>query len=708
MRHRGYEKKSESNTFCAGTEYVKENNKNLLHSSDIKTCEMAVIALILIVVTVIPCTVDGSLQITENEYPLMQYTKLISEEHFAAGRPLVILLATAKEDSADKEVGHLIEELHTPVRWPILVYDFSRNVKLNMYNEIHQHGSYILLVSGTCKEGQEYISRFWQEVYELSVDDKTWLSWNPRTKFVVSVISNCTHLDNTHISRAILSNLWLFGVINAIVLFLKSNEHAGNDLQQNTTDSAQSTYLELHTWYPYENSDRCNPAEGTVPVKVFRVRNFIEIGRKDIFRKYFNKNLHGCPLNVHVEIKPPFVYPPKSIWQKDSGYRDVYVDGLEIELLRMIGYSLNASLDIEDSSRIAYRNTTASLYLGGYGTYSSALDYLTEQTRSYLNVHFFWYTPCAVKYQRWSRFFNIFSVDMWICFALSLVLAVVTVRCISNYGHISHLHESTSYSNIFSVTSNIISVVLSVSVNTQSHSAPLRLLFFCWMRYSVAYSKVFQAYFTTYLIEPGYKEPIRTVEHMVKSERKFGFIDEYEVFFNNVPGSVDSAILNKSVRCPDRGSSFNWAAIYQNISVVFDDMNIEICRDMGKLTDENKRPLLCELEDGGVEAVGLVLLVIRGSPLLEFINDIIEHIIESGIVTHIKKRDFHKEKIVSVWDAFVLYDTYTVFGIGHLQTAFYLLMLGYVVALASFVIEIMWHRYMSKGSKQTCTCLGHG
>jgi hypothetical protein len=158
---------------------------------------------------------------------------------------------------------------------------------------------------------------------------------------------------------------------------------------------------------------------------------------------------------VHVEIKPPFVNPPKTIWQKDSDHQDVYENGIEIELVRMIGYSLNISLDIEDSNRVAYRNATASLYLGGYGTYSSALDYITQQTRSYLNVHFVWYTPCAVKYQRWGRFFNIFSLDMWICFALSLILAVFTVSCISNYGHKSHLHES-NFTATFSVSQPIL------------------------------------------------------------------------------------------------------------------------------------------------------------------------------------------------------------------------------------------------------------
>jgi hypothetical protein len=42
-------------------------------------------------------------------------------------------------------------------------------------------------------------------------------------------------------------------------------------------------------------------------------------------------------------------------------------------------------------------------------------------------------------------------------------------------------------------------------------------------------------------------------------------------------------------------------------------------------------------------------------------------------------------------DVPVFDDTYTVFGIRHLQIAFYLLMLGYVLAVVCFVTEIMWH-----------------
>jgi hypothetical protein len=186
---------------------------------------------------------------------------------------------------------------------------------------------------------------------------------------------------------------------------------------------------------------------------------------------------------------------------------------------------------------------------------------------------------------------------------------------------------------------------------------------------------------------------------MLESEKVFGFIDEYEIFFNDDTQSVDSVILGKALRCPDRGVSFKWAATYQNITILFDNLNMEICRDLGKLKGENDKPLLCELQDGGVANVDLVFLVLRGSPLLEFINGIIQRIVESGILTHIKKRVFYKENILPIFDSTPFEDSYSAFGVQHMRTAFYLLMLGYVVALVCFVTEIMWHRYRSKGRR---------
>ena len=134
---------------------------------------------------------------------MIHYTKLISEEHFTAGRPLVIVLPIvlygeelSLETSSKKEMGYLIDELNKSGHWPILVYKKDYKMKGNMYTEIHKHGNYIILTSGPCKVWEFHIASFSQQLHELSFGDNTKYQWNSRAEFIVSVVSNCRNFDN--------------------------------------------------------------------------------------------------------------------------------------------------------------------------------------------------------------------------------------------------------------------------------------------------------------------------------------------------------------------------------------------------------------------------------------------------------------------------------------------------------------------------------
>jgi hypothetical protein len=134
--------------------------------------------------------------------------------------------------------------------------------------------------------------------------------------------------------------------MNAAVLFLKSNKHEGNILQQNKTDSAQGPYVELHNWDPYQNSEGCIPAKGSLRVKVFTVRNVCDFRRSEIFGGYFDKNFHGCPINVFVRVFPLLVYSTGPVDYNDSKHQHSYVSEWEVELIRVIGKALNMSMHI--------------------------------------------------------------------------------------------------------------------------------------------------------------------------------------------------------------------------------------------------------------------------------------------------------------------------------------------------------------------------
>jgi hypothetical protein len=242
----------------------------------------------------------------------MHYTRLISEEYFSAGRTVGIVLPLGVEESTSEEVEYLLQALHTSGRWPILVYNVSSDLKGNMYSETNKQGAYIILISGPCEETMEYISRFRQQVYKLSADNFTGQSFNPRAKFVVSVMSNCGQKENTEFSIDILNEFWLNESMKATVLFLMFNEHGS------INDSVKSTYLEMHTFYRYEKAQGCNGDEGTLSVKVNTEQNFSDVKRIDIFQNYYNKNFHKCQIRVLAITGPPFVNVRKRVSNNHS------------------------------------------------------------------------------------------------------------------------------------------------------------------------------------------------------------------------------------------------------------------------------------------------------------------------------------------------------------------------------------------------------
>ena len=137
--------------------------------------------------------------------------------------------------------------------------------------------------------------------------------------------------------------------------------------------------------------------------------------KNDIFKTYYKKSFHRCSIAVRVLTVPPFVNKPIHVWKNSSDYQDVYEDGMEIKMLKIIGNSLNLSLAIEPDVEETYRKSLPAIYVGGYKMLPSMKIASIESLRNYLTIHSAWYTPCALKYPKLGRFFNIFSVHMWIC-----------------------------------------------------------------------------------------------------------------------------------------------------------------------------------------------------------------------------------------------------------------------------------------------------
>jgi hypothetical protein len=203
-------------------------------------------------------------------------------------------------------------------------------------------------------------------------------------------------------------------------------------------------------------------------------------------------------------------------------------------------------------------------------------------------------------------------------------------------------------------------------------------------------------------------EPIKSVEQMLASGKNFGYIQIFQKFFTDSSESTDSTILKNAVRCPDYETCLKWTIVYHNISTVIDELTKQLMHAYGNWTDENNRPLACELEYGGVDTSGIAFLVSKGSPLLEFINVILGRVVEGGIFMQISNRGLYKAKVKSKYHSPTFDDAYHAISVSHLQTVFYMLLLGYLLAFACVVTEMLWHFYRSKWRGLAGTSLRHG
>jgi len=77
-------------------------------------------------------------------------------------------------------------------------------------------------------------------------------------------------------------------------------------------------------------------------------------------------------------------------------------------------------------------------------------------------------------------------------------------------------------------------------------------------------------------------------------------------FFTDTSSSIYSAIYKNAVGCSTYETCLNWVIHYQNFSTILSVFTKGLRHAAGLWTDENNRPLACELEYGVVETSGIV------------------------------------------------------------------------------------------------------
>jgi hypothetical protein len=179
----------------------------------------------------------------------------------------------------------------------------------------------------------------------------------------------------------------------------------------------------------------------------------------------------------------------------------------------------------------------------------------------------------------------------------------------------------------------------------------------------------------------------RNLEELARSDMKLGFAYKDEVFYQDRTDSQARHILAKKVECFGSDTCYIWAKKYKNLSILTSDLLYKF-QSSKNPSDDTSSNSLCQIEDGVVERGPIVMVLPKGSALLDRINDIIFHVVEAGVFGEWVKMTDHIQMVKE--KAFFpggLSDEYYKLSLEHLQSAFYLLLFGYCLSFAIFVTE---------------------
>jgi hypothetical protein len=297
-----------------------------------------------------------------------------------------------------------------------------------------------------------------------------------------------------------------------------------------------------------------------------------------------------------------------------------------------------------------------------------------------------WYVPCAKPALRSSKVMEMFTPSVWFSMAVVIILTSFVFWLTSNSPARS-IQESRCYKTVQNCAYNIWSAFMGVSVPQFPRSSKLRILFLLYVAYCFAMNTVFQAFFTSFLVSPGYVKQITSFEELAHSDLIHGVDASLEKAISRI--NYDKLNL-KQYLCPNPSVCLTRLFTKGDITILNHKTDAEyvLSNDVQELSGSK---LLCSVNEN-VVTMNTVMSLTRGHPLFEKFNVIIRRCMETGLVDkYWSELNFNlRLKRVSKLrtpDDEGNSNMYFVFSLSHLKVAFIVIGFGHVLSVIVFLFE---------------------
>jgi hypothetical protein len=644
--------------------------------------------------TVVPAA--GNALLTAEQRHTALCVQTIAHRYFSHGRSTVVSMPP---------------DLRYNSRRPLIQFPYSDDVQLVDLVLQHFHEDTCCPVQilppktqldTTAEINHNYIIFIWREQEDEDITDilrtqlihlqqNELLQWNPRGRFVVVI----TDQDSSSLmsdALKIYEIMWMeYKAVNTVVLMPDS--------------SGNYTVLDLYTGFPYQNGN-CEQVKEITLVDQWIIENngrFSE--NKNLYPSKIPKNFQKCVIKVASIGFHPFVSLISA--EKEEDGNTVYeVRGLMVEYFLLSIRKMNLTVVfLEPSLRITFEAAMTQFAQLAAGIADVVVGFVPllpivvtgkfEPSIPYFSSTLKWFVPCPKSISRADRFLTVFNVSVWLTMIIVFFLTSALFWFSANYPDRMVQMDSKNLQTIPKCMYNAWSIFIGVSVPQMPRSWKVRIFFLTYVCYCFAISTVFQAFFVSYLVEPGYGEKIATFQELLDSDVNYGFIGAAEFAMSTMEFSDHLQFPpTRRVDCVGLKTCLMRMMSVGDVATLSAPIYAKyLANEFGRQGEMNSP---CSLEEDFIDgriAVGFS----RGNPLVNQFNTHLRRCLEGGLGERYWAQLNHealiRSRTTSDEDGSSMY---FVFTLSHMVPAFSVLGFGYLCSTIIFIAECL-HKRFSKG-----------
>ncbi|PNF20715.1 hypothetical protein B7P43_G17653 [Cryptotermes secundus] len=705
----GFESNSRYGCLCGFILYVGSGLK-LAQAEIILTCKPEVpgsnlmaslhmknpLKLVLIAMTVCAvATVTGD-ELLAAEQQMALCVERIAQQYFTCGRSLLVSMPRDIRGNRGRPllnfpyknnlhlVNLVLHNLNENTCCPVQL--FSANTKLDAAYEINY--SYIIFVWPQ-EQDDDLIDSLRSQLDMLR--DSEVQQWNPRGRFVV-VVTDHDSDSPPSIPLQIYETMWTeYTVIdNVIVISNLSNKNV----------------LDLYSGFPYEIGNCKQIRE----VSLMDQWIFEDTGkfynRQNLFPQKLQKDFQNCVIRVASIGISPFVILTENHTITDGGelydVRGFSVEYILIAINKMnlsavfLPPSLELSLDAAVAGLSNLMSRQSDILIGMVPLLPVVLTAFTEPSIPYIYDAVKWFLPCPKPNARVHKIVTMYNTSVWLTMMLVLIVTGAVFWCSTKRPHRLDTKESKTLRTISNSICISWAIFIGISVPEMPKTWKIRIFFLVYVWYCFAMSTVFQAFFVSYLVEPGHEKKIETIEELIDSNVMYGYNTAMEVGMMTTDYTYHLKFPeSRRTDCSNTKNCIHRMMSDGDVATIIDPMYVEYVTNEFGLEDQTK--YLCTLKENVIDGTVIALLP-KGSPLLNRFNKYIRRIMEGGLV----ERYWAELNLEARLRSKMKFDVdgsnmYFVFSLSHITPAFSVLGFGYMCGFILCLAEC-FHKRITKKS----------